>query len=108
MYTWLLLVTAIAAEVGGTTSMKLSEGFTRPGPTTWVFVLYGVSFVLLAQVLKSMDVGVAYAIWSGLGTALVALVGVYMFGEPITVVRILSLALIVIGVFGLQMSGTSH
>ena len=108
MSIWLLLVAAIAAEVSGTTAMKLSEGFTRTGPTAWVVASYSASFVLLAQVLKSMDVGVAYAIWSGLGTAFVALIGVYYFGEPVTAGRVLSLTLIIIGVVGLQISGTSH
>ena len=64
--------------------------------------------ILLAHVLRSVDVGVAYAIWSGLGTALVAVVGVLVFGEVITLARLSSLCLIVMGVVGLQLTGSVH
>jgi len=76
MQSWLLLVAAIAAEVGGTTCLKLSAGFSRSVPSMGVVCLYAVSFVCLASVLKTIDMGVAYAIWSGLGTALVAAAGI--------------------------------
>ena len=106
MYTWLVLVGAIATEVAGTSCLKLSDGFSRPGPSVAVVGFYALSFVLLAYVLKSVDVGVAYAIWSGLGTALVAAVGVLFFGEAVTLARLLSLCLIVMGVVGLQLTGS--
>ena len=105
MQSWFLLVAAILAEVGGTTCLKLSYGFSRLAPSLGVFVLYPLSFVFLAAVLKSIDVSVAYAIWSGLGTALVAVIGILILGEPISGIRLLSLGLIVVGVVGLQLSG---
>jgi small multidrug resistance pump len=102
---WLLLLGAIAAEVAGTFSLKLSEGLSRAGPTLMVVVFYGLSFYLLSLVLRRMDVGVAYAVWSGLGTALVAIVGVALFGEEMTAARALALALIIAGVMLLNLSG---
>ena len=99
---WVLLATAILAEVVGTSLMKLSDGFSRLGPTVGTLVLYGLSFYLLALVLRSLDVGAAYAIWSGLGTALVVMVGVIFFGEELTAARAASIALIILGVVGLQ------
>ena len=108
MQAWFLLIAAIAAEVGGTTCLKLSDGFSRLVPALGVVVLYTLSFVFLAWVLKSIDLGVAYAIWAGLGTALVASVGFLVFGEAISVVRLLSIALIILGVVGLQLSGAVH
>ena len=108
MNTWLLLGAAIVAEVAGTSFLKLSDGFSRPGPTLAVVGFYTLSFLLLAYVLRSIDVGVAYAIWAGLGTALVAAVGVLVFGEAITLARLLSLSLIVTGVVGLHLTGSVH
>jgi small multidrug resistance pump len=108
MQGWLLLIAAIAAEVGGTTCLKLSEGLSRLAPSLGVVVLYSLSFVFLASVLKTIDVGVAYAIWAGLGTALVAAVGFLVFGEPISGIRLVSLGFIVVGVVGLQLSGAVH
>lgn len=100
---WLYLVFAILAEVAGTTSMKLSEGFTRPAPSVGIVVFYGASLVLLTLALRMLDVSVAYAVWSGLGTALVAAIGIYWFGEPATALKLVSLALIVAGVVGLNL-----
>ena len=108
MQGWFLLIAAIAAEVGGTTCLKLSEGFSKLIPSVGVALFYPVSFVFLAVVLKTMDVSVAYAIWSGLGTALIAIIGFLIFDEPMSVIRVASLALIVAGVVGLQLSGAVH
>ena len=108
MQGWFVLVVAIAAEVGGTTCLKLSEGFSRLVPSLGVVVLYLLSFVFLAHVLKTIDVSVAYAIWAGLGTALVATVGFLVFGEPMSGVRLISIGFIVLGVVGLQLSGAVH
>ena len=76
MYSWFLLIAAIVAEVGGTTCLKLSDGFSRLVPSIGVVLLYSLSFVFLAAVLKRMDVSVAYAIWAGVGTALIAAIGI--------------------------------
>ena len=108
MQGWFVLIAAIATEVGGTTCLKLSEGFSRLVPSLGVVVLYTLSFVFLAWVLKTIDLGVAYAIWAGLGTALVAGVGFLAFGEAISAVRVVSIGLIILGVVGLQLSGAVH
>jgi small multidrug resistance pump len=108
MQSWFLLIAAIVAEVGGTTCLKLSEGFSRLIPSLGVFVLYPLSFVFLATVLKTIDVSVAYAIWSGLGTAFVAVIGILIFGEPLSAARLVSLGFIIVGIVGLQLSGGVH
>lgn len=102
---WLYLILAILTEVAGTTSMKLSEGFTRPVPSVFVAVFYGVSIVLLTLALKTMDVSVAYAVWSGLGVAVIAAIGILWLGEPATAIKLVSLVLIVAGVVGLNLGG---
>ena len=106
--TWLYLILAILLEVSGTTCMKLSEGFTRLVPSTLLFVFYSLSFVMMTLALKRIDVSVAYAIWSGMGTALIATIGVLWFKEPITALKLISLVLIIAGVVGLNLSGGTH
>jgi small multidrug resistance pump len=108
MQSWFLLVAAIVTEVGGTTCLKLSDGFSRLIPSLGVVVLYPLSFVFLATVLKVIDVSVAYAIWSGLGTALIAVIGILIFGEPLSAARLVSLGFIIVGVVGLQLTGAVH
>ena len=105
---WLYLILAILAEVAGTTSMKMSEGFTRLVPSLSVAVFYALSIGLLGLSLKKMGVSVAYAVWSGLGVAVIAVVGVMWFEEPVTALKLLSLALIVAGVVGLNLDGGVH
>ena len=95
---WFLLAAAIACEVGGTTSLKLADGFTEPVPSVAVLVGYGAAFILLALVLKSMSVGVVYAIWAGVGTALVAIVSLAFLGEEIEWPAWIGFALIIGGV----------
>ncbi|HEX6986188.1 MAG TPA: multidrug efflux SMR transporter [Planctomycetaceae bacterium] len=87
----------------GTTCMKLAEGFTRPVPGVLIFVFYGVSFVFLTLALKGLPLGVAYAIWSGVGTATLLFVGNRLFGEPITPAKLLAVGLIVAGVVWLRL-----
>ncbi|SMF05684.1 DMT family transporter [Desulfovibrio gilichinskyi] len=101
---WMILIASIICEVSGTSCLKLSDGFSKIIPTVSVFVFYGLSMWGLSVVLKKMDVGVAYAVWSGLGTAIVVLIGIFFFGERITPVRFCSLLFIVIGVIGLNYS----
>jgi small multidrug resistance pump len=105
---WLYLVLAIVLEVSGTTSMKLSQGFTRPLPSLLMFLFYALSLSALTLALKAIDVSVAYAVWSGLGTALIASVGVLWMKEPLNTLKVVSLMLIIIGVIGLHLSGTEH
>lgn len=106
--TWLYLVLAILLEVSGTTCMKLSEGFSRIVPSILLFVFYILSFGMLTLALKKIDVSVAYAVWSGVGTALIATIGVLWFKEPATAMKLISLGLIIIGIVGLNLSGGSH
>ena len=101
---YVLLAGAIVAEVLGTTAMKASDGFSKLWPSVWTAIGYLVSFALLAQTLKSMAVGTAYAIWSAVGTALVVAIGIIFFGENTSVIRMLGIALIIGGVVLLNLS----
>jgi len=105
---WFYLILAIILEVSGTTSMKLSQGFTKTLPSIVMFVFYILSLISLTLALKKVDVSVAYAVWSGLGTFLIALIGIFYFKEPSTVMKILSIGLITTGVVGLNLSGGGH
>ncbi len=105
---WIYLILAIILEVAGTTNMKLSQGFTNTIPSILIFVFYGLSFICLTLTLKRIDVSVAYAVWAGLGTALIAAIGFIYFQEVVTGIKLISIALIVIGVVGLNLSGAAH
>jgi small multidrug resistance pump len=102
---YLLLAGAIAAEVAGTTAMKYSEGFSRLVPSLLTALGYLISFTLLAQTLKTLSVGTAYAIWSGVGTAAIATIGVAFMGEGMTATKAAGIALIIIGVVVLNLGG---
>lgn len=108
MQFWFFLAGAIALEVAGTTSMKLSAGFARLGPSLLIFIFYAMSFAALTFALKGIDVSLAYAIWSGIGTALITIIGVLYFQEPLTLLKTISVGLIVIGVIGLNLSGVKQ
>jgi small multidrug resistance pump len=105
---WLALAGAIVLEVSGTISMKLSDGFTRPVPSVLIFVFYSASFVALTLALKKIDVSVAYAIWAGVGTALISIVGILYFKEPWSTLKVFSIFLIIAGVIGLNLSGAKQ
>ena len=105
---WIYLILAILLEALGTTCMKLSEGFTKIFPSIFMFIFYALCFSSLTFALKKIDVSVAYAIWSGLGTFLIATIGIFWFKEPATTLKIISLGLIVLGVLGLNLSGSNH
>jgi small multidrug resistance pump len=102
---WLWLFLAIALEVTATILMKYSDGFTRLGPTVGMLVFYALSLAPLAKVLKQLEVGAVYAIWSALGTAAVAMIGMVLFHEPASGLKVFSLALIIVGVVCLNLSG---
>jgi small multidrug resistance pump len=97
---------AILAEVLATTSMKYSDGFTRLWPSLGTAVGYLIAFYLLAQALKTMSVGTAYAIWAGVGTAAVAAIGMLFIDEPVTATRIAGITLVIAGVVVLNLGGT--
>lgn len=103
---YVLLVLAIVSEVAATTSLKLSEGFTRLWPSIGTAAGYGLSFYLLSMVLKTVPVGTAYAIWSAVGTALVAAIGIVFFDERATLARLGGIVLIVVGVVILNLADT--
>ncbi|MBS3757744.1 MAG: multidrug efflux SMR transporter [Desulfobacterales bacterium] len=105
---WFFLFIAIVLEVAGTTSMKLSEGFSRLVPSVLIFLFYGLSFAGLTLALKRIDVSVAYAIWAGLGTALITVIGLIYFKEPATALKIISIGLIILGVIGLNVNGSAY
>ena len=94
----LILVLAILSEVVGTVALKASEGFTRLGPNVLVVVGYGLSFYLLALALKQMPLGIAYAIWSGLGTAGAVAAGILLWRESLNLTGVVGILLIIIGV----------
>lgn len=100
-----LLAAAIAAEVAGTTAMKYSEGFTRLWPSLATVAGYLLAFTLLAQTLKTMQVGTAYAIWAGVGTAAVAVIGMLFLGETTSPAKLAGIALVIAGVVLLNLGG---
>lgn len=102
---WILLIGAIAAEVTATSALKQSAGFTKLVPTIIVGVGYLLSFGLLALAVKHLQISVAYAIWSGVGTAAITVIGLYAFREPLTITKIVGLLLIIGGVVTLNLSG---
>ncbi|HEX5513291.1 MAG TPA: SMR family transporter [Gammaproteobacteria bacterium] len=99
---WLLLALAIGAEVIGTSFLKAAEGFTKPGPSVVVVICYAAAFYFLSLTLRTLPVGVAYAIWSGVGVGLIALVGWLVFGQSLDLAAIIGMALIVAGVIVLN------
>lgn len=99
---WAVLSVAILLEVAGTTSMRLSESFTRLTPSVMIFVFYAGSFALNTFVIRVLGLSVVYGVWSGVGTVLTALIGMYYFKEPATAIKLVSIGLIVIGVMGLH------
>ena len=100
-----LLSFAIVSEVAATVALRYSDGFTRPGPMVVVVVGYGISFWLLALVLREMSIGATYAVWSAVGTAAIALIGMVAYGEGANALKLASLGLIVLGVVGLNAAG---
>jgi len=102
---WILLFVAILFEVAGITSMKLSRGFAELVPSIAVPVFYVLSAAAVILALKRLDLSVTYAIWSGVGTALAAMIGIAYFREPLTLIKVASLLLVVLGVVGLSLAG---
>jgi small multidrug resistance pump len=103
---WLILFFAIVFEVAGTLTLKFTEGMTRLWPTVLMFVFYLISLFGLSTAVAKIPVGTAYAVWSGLGTLMVALLGVLWLKEQVTLLRSVSMLLIVIGVAGLYLTGS--
>jgi small multidrug resistance pump len=105
---WYYLIAAIVFEVCGTTCMKLSNGFEKSTPSTLMWVFYVLSFIALTHAIQRIELSIAYAIWSGLGTALIAAIGIFWFHESAGLLKMVSLALIIMGIVGLNLSGGAH
>lgn len=105
---WLLLLVAGLLEIVWSISMKASQGFTKPHFTALTLVAAALSFWLLGLALRQLPVGTAYAAWTGVGAVGAAILGILIFNEPVTMARIICIALIVIGIVGLKFfSGTT-
>lgn len=103
---YLVLALAIMSEVLGTVSLKLAEGFSKPLPSVFVVVGYAFAFIAMAQALKlGIPIGIAYAIWAGVGVALVAVIGTAFLGESMTAVQAGGILLIIGGVAALNLGG---
>lgn len=103
MKNWLFLFGAIIAEVIGTSALKASEGFSKPLPSILVLLGYGISFYFLSLTLKTIPVGIAYAVWSGMGIVLISLTAWILFGQKIDDWGFLGISLILIGVLILNL-----
>lgn len=95
---WIYLAIAILAEVIATTALKSTEGFTKLMPSMVVLIGYGTAFFFLSLILKSIPVGIAYAIWSGVGISLIAIIGYFKFGQRLDLPAMIGIAFIIIGV----------
>ena len=102
MNAWIYLLIGILFEVAGTTCLKLSNGFSQPVPTVLCIILFTVALFMVSLSVKTLGISIVYAIWSGLGIALITLIGVFYFHESLTLIKVLFIALIVVGVVGLQ------
>ncbi|MGX1761913.1 DMT family transporter [Streptomyces lydicus] len=102
---YLTLAGAILSEVLATTAMKYSDGFSKLWPSLATALGYVLAFALLAQTLKSMSVGTAYAIWAGVGTALIAAIGMVFLGESTSALKVLGVLLVIAGVVVLNLGG---
>jgi quaternary ammonium compound-resistance protein SugE len=90
-------------EIGWAIGLKYTDGFTRLWPTTWTVLAMVASIVLLALAVRTLPIGTAYAVWTGIGAAGTALLGIYLFGEPATALRLACIGVIVAGIVGLKL-----
>ncbi|MDR2367554.1 MAG: multidrug efflux SMR transporter [Deltaproteobacteria bacterium] len=102
MRNYLFLIIAIVSEVAGTSALKPSVGFTRLWPSLLVVLGYGLSFYFLSLAVRTIPIGIAYAIWSGIGTALIAVIGFAVFGQRLNLPTIAGMAMILAGVFAIN------
>lgn len=104
---YVLLAGAIVSEVLATTLLKFTDGFSRPWPVVGTLAGYGLSFYLLALTLRSLEIGIVYAIWSAVGTVMIAAIGIVFLGETTTLTKMIGLALVIAGVVVLNLGGAS-
>jgi quaternary ammonium compound-resistance protein SugE len=100
---WILLVVAGLFEIGWAIGLKYTEGFTRLWPTVWTIAAMVISLALLGVALKTIPVGTGYAVWTGVGAAGTAILGIILFAEPATALRLGCIGLIVAGIVGLKL-----
>jgi len=105
---WVLLSIAIAAEILGTLSLKASDGLSKLWPSLGVLFGYATAFTLMAISLKKLDVGITYAIWSGVGIIGAAIGGVIFFDQQLSRMTIIGMAIIIVGVVVMNLGGASH
>lgn len=103
MKSWVFLLVAALFEIVWAVGIKYTQGFTRPWPSVGTLAAMGVSFFLLAQATRVLPIGTAYAVWTGIGAAGTAILGMLVFKEPATVARLLCVVMIVAGVVGLKL-----
>ena len=102
---WLLLLLAISAEVIGTSCLKLSQGFSRPGPTLIVLSAYAISMTLMSRVVQVLPMGLTYALWSGIGIVAIVIIGLFVYHQVPTQGQIIGMALITAGVITVNLNG---
>ena len=107
MLAWTYLSAAIATEVVGTVLLRYTDGFTRLSPSILVIATYAASLWLTALALKQLEISLAYAVWAGVGTAAVAVIGMAALGESVNALKLASIALVIGGVVGLNLSGAN-
>lgn len=107
MLAWIYLSVAIATEVVGTVFLRYTDGFTRPAASILVIVMYVLSLWLTALALKGLEISLAYAVWAGVGTAAIAIIGMAAMGEAVNALKLASIALVIGGVVGLNLSGAN-
>ncbi len=105
---WVLLAIAIAAEIIGTLSLKASDGLSKLLPSIGVLLGYATAFTLMAMSLKKLDVGITYAIWSGVGIIGAAIGGVIYFDQQLSKMTMIGMAIIILGVVIMNLGGASH
>jgi len=105
---WVFLSIAIAAEILGTLSLKASDGLSKLWPSLGVLIGYALAFTLMAISLKKLDVGITYAIWSGVGIIGAAIGGVIFFDQQLSRMTIIGMAIIIVGVVVMNLGGASH
>jgi len=107
MLAWTYLSVAIATEVVGTVFLRYTDGFSKPAPSILVVVLFVLSLWLTALALKGLEISLAYAVWAGVGTAAIAVIGMAALGESVNALKLASIMLVIGGVVGLNLSGAN-
>ena len=105
---WIYLILAILFEILATTLLKMSDGFSKILPSLGTCLGYVLCFAFLSMALKKLDMSVAYAIWSAAGITVLSAIGILVFKESISMMKIVSIVFIIVGVIGLNLSGVSH